>query len=243
MRGTIEKYTTPLLDSSRPDSPGYPCLLILSDLSQSNDIHKAKFPDGLHEVFLTEVVRSSKRILAGASAFQLNAEHGIETESQHQADGPPLKSLIFELPSAADRMDAYVAQTVLAVRHVAATFPGLGLHDRMAIIVPDGVFRDDFCKALAGKGGLAALLKEQVAELQKKRDAEGLNGTEKHRLEELLKRVRGVSERRFRVVDAAEASRCVPERNASVEEEMIVVMPRLRSKPDRTLARSIWGPF
>jgi hypothetical protein len=233
VRVEVEKYTAPLLASCRPDSPGpgFPRLLILSDLSQSVDIEKAVFPDGLHEVYLTEVVRSSQRILAGASAFQLNAGHEEETESQHQADGPPIKSVIFEPKASADMIEQYVNTTVEALAiHVTASFPGLSLHDRVAIIVPHDEFREQFCAAL-GRKGLAARLQEQVADLQKGRGAEGLDGKSKQRLEELLRKIQGVSERRFRVVTAAEASRCVPERNACVEEEMIVVMPRLRSKP------------
>ena len=231
VRVEVEKYTAPLLASCLPDSPGpgFPRLLILSDLSQSADIEKAVFPVGLHDVYLTEVVRSSQRILAGASAFQLNAAHDEETESQHQADGPPLKSLIFEFETGAGVIERYVDQTVQALlHHVAATFPGLGFHDRVAIIVPHAGFRDQFRAALERKG-LSTRLQEQVAELKERRDAGRLGEKDKQRLEELLKKVQGVSGRRFRVVDAAEASRCVSERNARVEDEMIVVMPRLTS--------------
>ena len=234
VRKEVDKYTAPLLASSKVDkdaapllasaagspSAGYPRFLILSDLSQTADIDKAKFPDGLYEVFLTEVVRSSQRILAGASAFQLNAAHGEETESQHQADGPPLKSVIFELPGGSlshemsHRVEHYVEKTVMAMQHhVAAMFPGLSFHDRVGIIVPDEKFRAAFCAALERKG-LEARLQEQVAGF-------GLAGKGTQGLEELL-------QRRFRVVDAAEASRSVPEQNARVEAEMIVVRTRLQ---------------
>jgi len=150
--------------------------------------------------------------------------------------------VIFELKASADMFEQYVNTTVEALAiHVTASFPGLSLHDRVAIIVPNNEFRKHFCAALERKG-LAARLQEQVAELQKRRGAEGLDGKDKQRLEELLKKVEGVSGRRFQVVDAAEASRCVPERKARVEEEMIVVMPRLKSKPRGTLNGSILKP-
>ncbi|KAJ1472259.1 hypothetical protein T484DRAFT_1841005 [Baffinella frigidus] len=227
VRGTVEKYTAPLLATSRPDPPrDFPRFLILSDVSQSLDLNP-QYPADLQQVHLTEVVRSSQRILAGAAAFQLHEgkDQPDATTCQNSVAGPPLKSVVFELAAGAEMMERYVDQTVQALLiHVAATFPRLSFHDRVAIIVTDDGFRDDFCAALKRRGGLAALLKEQVAELEKRRDAGGLAGKEKQSLEELLKKIQGVSERRFRVVDAAEASQCVPERNASVEEEQMILV-------------------
>ena len=40
-----------------------------------------------------------------------------------------------------DRFGEYATQTVRAIRRVATEFPGLSLHDRLAIIVPDRDFR------------------------------------------------------------------------------------------------------
>ena len=47
------------------------------------------------EVVLTEVVRSTQRIVAGAGAFQLG-DKKLMTTSQHNASGPPLKTFVFD---------------------------------------------------------------------------------------------------------------------------------------------------
>jgi hypothetical protein len=115
--------------------------MLLSDVSQglTND---ACFPDELTEVVLTEVVRSSKRIVAGAMKFQLQGEDKLLTKCHHESEGPPLQSFLFDIKDDENRYEDYAAQTVRAVQHVVAEFPGLDLHDRLAIIVPDSDFRD-----------------------------------------------------------------------------------------------------
>eukprot|EP00966_Prymnesium_polylepis_P038646 897100-Prymnesium_polylepis.1 len=118
--------------------------LLLSDISQSLGLH-IQYPDGLHDVRLTQVVRSSQRIVAGANAFRCwsapSGREGVGDEMpdcQHGSLGPPLKPFLFEKPTdeklAARRL---AEETVAAVRHVLETFPGLQLHDRVAIVVPD----------------------------------------------------------------------------------------------------------
>ncbi|KAJ1478433.1 hypothetical protein T484DRAFT_2948811 [Baffinella frigidus] len=227
VRGMVEEYTAPLLASSRPDPPrDFPRFLILSDVSQSFTL-KPQYPPDLQPVHLTEVVRSSQRILAGAAAFQLHEgkDQLDATTCQNSVAGPPLKSVIFELAAGDDIMERYVDQTVQALLiHVAATFPRLSFHDRVAIIVPDDGFRDEFLAKIAEPKGLAARLQEQVAELKKRRDAGGIAGKETQGLEELLRKIQGVSERRFKVVGAAEASRYVLERNTPLDEEQMILV-------------------
>ena len=109
--------------------------------------------DALFRVWqLTEVVRSSQRIVAGAAAFQLG-ENKAQVTSQHNATGPPLKSFMFDLEG--DPIEAYAQHTLRALNHVITTFGTLELHDRVAIVVPDEQF------AAAFSGPLAAALLER----------------------------------------------------------------------------------
>ena len=119
--------------------------MLLSDVSQS--LHEdIQYPDiGWQVVMLTEVVRSSKRIIAAASQFQLT---GPEDEGQpqgcsrcaHKSDGPPLKSFLFDVPPETGRYDAYALHAVRAVRQIVDDFEDLCLHDRLAVICPDRAF-------------------------------------------------------------------------------------------------------
>jgi len=89
------------------------------------------------EVVLTEVVRSTQRIVAGASAFQLGDQKEL-TSSQHNATGPPLKTFVFDASSDTQGWtSAYVEHTIKAIQHVSRSLGDLDLHDRIAIIVPD----------------------------------------------------------------------------------------------------------
>jgi len=124
--------------------------MLLSDVSQSlrNDI---KFPEGLKSVHLTEVVRSSKRIVAGAMQFQTAGEDqkgAMETKCHHESEGPPLKSFLFDVNEGQDRAEVYAEQTLRAVRNVTDEFSGLSLHDRLAIVVPNVEFRNMLLPAL-----------------------------------------------------------------------------------------------
>eukprot|EP01046_Picozoa_sp_COSAG06_P045074 COSAG06_NODE_6175_length_3068_cov_1.755136_1_plen_864_part_10 len=145
LRAIVEPYLAP--EKTR-------CLL-LSDVSQSlrNDI---KFPLGLFLVYLVEVVRSSKRIVAGAMQFQTNGGQAdaLETKCHHESEGPPLKSFLFDIVEGQDRFAVYAEQTLRAVQHVTTEFEGLSLHDRLAIIVPSDEFRSN----------LLPLLSEQLAQ-------------------------------------------------------------------------------
>ena len=68
------------------------------------------------------MVRCSQRIVAGAMAFQLDGVDGKtqkkDTMSQHKATGPPLKTVLFDVPPEADRVEQYVERTLDGVRYV-----------------------------------------------------------------------------------------------------------------------------
>eukprot|EP01047_Picozoa_sp_COSAG01_P026786 COSAG01_NODE_1738_length_9362_cov_3.455468_4_plen_762_part_00 len=135
LRSSVTKYT----QDTR--------LMLLSDVSQSRR-SDVQFPPELHEVILTQVVRSSQRIVAAVKQFQglgngKDDSNTLNTKCQHQSTGPPLKSFLFDIAEGADPMEAYAQQTILSFQHVASEFAGLSLHDRLALIVPDTAFRDE----------------------------------------------------------------------------------------------------
>lgn len=125
-------------------------LMLLSDVSQG-DGNLIPYPDGLdlHRVSLTQCVRSSQRIVAGARAFQINSEGVEPTVSMHGVAGPPLGSLIFENTWAVKRShewyELYADKTVEAIKqHVIDKFPLLNLDDRVLVVVPDAEFCEKF---------------------------------------------------------------------------------------------------
>ncbi|CAE7244682.1 unnamed protein product [Symbiodinium sp. CCMP2592] len=97
--------------------------LLLSDESQSASVSQT-YPD-MARVNLSEVVRSTKRIVAGAATFQLNAK-GEDPASSLGSDGPPLKTFLFD-PVGEDLPKAYAEHIIKALWHVAKTlgFPSL----------------------------------------------------------------------------------------------------------------------
>ncbi|CAE7244695.1 unnamed protein product [Symbiodinium sp. CCMP2592] len=112
--------------------------LLLSDESQSSSVSQT-YPD-MARVRLSEVVRSTKRIVTGAATFQLNAQREDAVRSLGSA-GPPLKTFLFD-PVGEDLPKAYAEHIIKALWHVAKTFPEISLHGRVALLVPDS----DSCK-------------------------------------------------------------------------------------------------
>jgi hypothetical protein len=128
-------------------------LVLLSDISQSRD-KTIKYPPGLRKVELTEVVRNSERIVLAASAFQLqedNPSH-MSTSCKHGVTGPPLVSRLFDEksePGSPEHYDAYAKHIAKAFTgDIASKFRGLILHDRVAILVPNDLFRAEMAKRL-----------------------------------------------------------------------------------------------
>ena len=119
--------------------PARQCIL-LSDVSQSSALEQT-FPD-LHRVFLTEVVRSTQRIVLGATAFQISASG--EHNSSLGSNGPPLKTYIFESDGEKSTLQNYCRHTISAFWDLISAYPGLSFHDSLAIVVPHEPFRDQF---------------------------------------------------------------------------------------------------
>ena len=121
--------------------------ILLSNLSQSSAVQQS-FPD-MPMVKLTEVVRSTKRIVAGTAAF-LAAALEREGITSLCTAGPPLKTFIFmaDEENQHDVMNGYIKHTVKALRHLLRTYMGLRLQKRLALIVPDNEFLMKFKPSL-----------------------------------------------------------------------------------------------
>ncbi|KAH8096297.1 glutamine deamidase [Aureococcus anophagefferens] len=88
---------------------------------------------------LSEVVRSTKRIVAGAAAFQLAAGRKADTLSHTASDGPPLVARVFAAPD--DGVpERYAAEVVAALETLRTQLHGVNLDDRVAIVCPDDTF-------------------------------------------------------------------------------------------------------
>ena len=127
--------------------------LLLSDASQSAaalQYYPFYLIYRMKHVNLKEIVRSTKRIVSGAAAFQLGTD-GQDAESVAAVnsvgtDGPPLKTYIFKKAALGDDQlfEGYAKYVVQAVCHVMQTFPGIHYHRRLAILVPNDSFLSRF---------------------------------------------------------------------------------------------------
>ena len=99
------------------------------------------------DVTLTEVVRSTQRIVAGAATFFASASEKQDLRSICPA-GPPVKTFIFkptkETKETNVAYDDYVKTTVAAIWYVIHAYAGLNLHQRLAVVVPDTAFLEWF---------------------------------------------------------------------------------------------------
>jgi len=98
---------------------------------------------------LSEVVRSTKRIVAGASAFQLEAGRKAEMSTHTLSLGPPLVARMFRLADEdeGERYAQEVVEAIVAVRRQLADLEDL--NDRIAVVCPDGTFKSMLQKPLA----------------------------------------------------------------------------------------------
>ena len=105
---------------------------LLVDLPQGSDVAVS---------MLSEVVRSTKRIVAGAAAFQLAAGRKAETETHAASVGPPLVARIFNPVDDVDAIELYAVEVFHALSQVQADLAGLSdLDDRVAVVGPDEAF-------------------------------------------------------------------------------------------------------
>ena len=90
-------------------------LILLSDVSQSGKIEMgAAFK--ADEIRLTQVVRSTQRIVCGASMF---SKADADVVASHEAEGPPLRTFLWPLQNEEQKMHEYaqvVAEKAFRVR-------------------------------------------------------------------------------------------------------------------------------
>eukprot|EP00438_Fugacium_kawagutii_P014491 Skav200723 [mRNA] locus=scaffold1362:55773:58286:+ [translate_table: standard] len=117
--------------------------MILSDKSQSSQLN-IQYP-GLFEVALTEVVRSTKRVVLGAAGFGLQASADITCNG---TTGPPLKTFLFETSEAESFSEKYfeqfAQQTLEALRDLVQTYGCIRFEQHVAMIVPNERFYASF---------------------------------------------------------------------------------------------------
>ncbi len=138
-------YRDEVLDSGFLDKVKTKRWLLLSNISQSS-VLEPNFPANMKEVKLTQVVRSTKRVVAGAATF-----HAIPEDKEGLGslcpDGPPLKTFLFETTHVVGAKKDYVRyakESVAAIRFIVDGYLGLSLHHRVALLVPDDDFRQEF---------------------------------------------------------------------------------------------------
>ena len=108
------------------------CLLLSSKSQASGD--EFTFT-GVAALNLTEIVRSSQRIVAASAAFQGSPEEKEGVASLCPA-GPPLKSFLFESDRDTVDYEKYAEKTVAALRDLMGTYADLSFHRRIALLVP-----------------------------------------------------------------------------------------------------------
>jgi len=128
--------------------------LFLGDVSQS--IAKEEFTEDRIQIFLdlpnsqtivvaklTEVVRSTKRIVAGASLFQLTSASKTETKTHASSEGFPLVPHLFAPVSADEQFKTYAFNIVQALKKMKKNLNDVNLDDRVMIICPDDNFVEE----------------------------------------------------------------------------------------------------
>ena len=115
-----------------------------------------QLPAGTVEVKLTEVVRSTQRIVAAAMQFQATGDK--LTRSHCDYPGPPLKAFIFQEEPSAKTLGLYV---LAAIEYLVEMMPSLSLHNRLAILVRDESTRAALASTLTELVEKSAKLKSQ----------------------------------------------------------------------------------
>eukprot|EP00438_Fugacium_kawagutii_P019377 Skav207917 [mRNA] locus=scaffold190:397906:399510:- [translate_table: standard] len=113
--------------------------ILLSDMSQSSMLD-GQYPE-MRRITLTQVVRSTKRVMLGANAFRM--EDG-DTISCLGTTGPPLKSFLFDAKDDQEIFHQFAAHTTKALWHIMCTYPSIRIDQHVALLVPDMNFHNDF---------------------------------------------------------------------------------------------------
>eukprot|EP00438_Fugacium_kawagutii_P024360 Skav225971 [mRNA] locus=scaffold4916:27544:30018:- [translate_table: standard] len=128
------------IDSSLFDRIEAQQKILLSDISQSRSLNVA-YPE-VSSVALTQVVRSTKRIVVGSAPFGLQDSGATDCIG---TTGPPLKTFLFETQKHGQSLFAKFAdKTVEALLYLVQTYPSVSFQQDVAVIVPNQHFYSDF---------------------------------------------------------------------------------------------------
>ncbi|CAK9049065.1 unnamed protein product [Durusdinium trenchii] len=121
--------------------------ILLSDESQSAAMEQ-NYPEEIQflRAYLSQVVRSTERVVLGAKSFQLLSEQLSNDASSLSCTGPPLKTFFFEPKEDmfSPPFQDYCHHTLSALLHVISSYPRLSLHHCVAILVPNTDFLTKF---------------------------------------------------------------------------------------------------
>lgn len=121
-------------------------ILILSDPFQASSSTMI-YPEGLSTFTLNEVSRSSQHLVTGSMSFGLRDISNICYS--HESKGVPLQESIFNQPNADNNIhEMYATKVSDAIEGVLNHFPGIVIHGRLVIIVPDEDFCNNLCRHL-----------------------------------------------------------------------------------------------
>eukprot|EP00438_Fugacium_kawagutii_P014490 Skav200722 [mRNA] locus=scaffold1362:15824:18340:+ [translate_table: standard] len=143
-----EAHETFRMDSSLFGRVAAKQKMILSDISQSSALN-INYPDlsEVRNVALTEVVRSTKRVVLGAGGFGLQASADITCNG---TTGPPLKTFLFERSEAEAEtfsekyFERFAQKTLEALRDLVQTYGCIRFEQHVAMIVPNEKFYTSF---------------------------------------------------------------------------------------------------
>ncbi|EKX41502.1 hypothetical protein GUITHDRAFT_112475 [Guillardia theta CCMP2712] len=107
-------------------------MMLMSDSSQAV-VTNISYPQGLDDVYLTEVVRNSNRTMTASLLFQKGIS-ADEVSCHHKAAGRPVKPYIFSLGSSDNQAREYAPRIVDAMREVMVEYPE-NLDRKIAILV------------------------------------------------------------------------------------------------------------
>lgn len=104
---------------------------------------------------LTEIVRSSRRIVMGSLPFAVE-EQKKAIECFSGAAGPPIKAFTFMKNGQQDINYQYATEILKAIQQIQCSYPKMSLDDRVLLIVPDQHFLENV------EDHLSQLLEETV---------------------------------------------------------------------------------
>eukprot|EP00039_Didymoeca_costata_P017503 m.324607 g.324607 ORF g.324607 m.324607 type:complete len:1635 (+) comp16543_c0_seq2:186-5090(+) len=123
--------------------------VVLSDDAQSRTSEYALDVPTSHEILLEEVVRNSARIVMASQGF---CRDDVVKVSPNSPRGPPLEPFLFNAcQNDSERFSAYDTCLKNVFDRLHNDFPGLDLHDNIALLVPNAEYLSHFTEESLNK--------------------------------------------------------------------------------------------